>query len=263
MRLRAKTHITLKSPERAALVAMLRPQSGMGQWIVSEAYDVRPLVSPTEYVDVFGNLCQRFTMPPGKLELGVECVVEVPDDIGTAPGAAYTPPEELPVSVLHYLVPSRYCPSDWTVSAAREITAGVAPGYDRVEAIRRWIEQNIEYRRGSSDEHTSGLDTLKLRAGVCRDFAHVGVTLCRSLAIPARMVVGYLHKLAPPMDQHAWFEAFVGGRWYTFDATQKEPRGGRIVLAYGRDAADVAITTPYGPIEVDGMQVSVERLDQA
>jgi transglutaminase-like putative cysteine protease len=123
---------------------------------------------------------------------------------------------------------------------AREIVHGVQPGYAQVEAIRAWIEKNIEYKRGSSDESTSGLDTFKQRAGVCRDFVHVGVTLCRALTIPARMVVGYLHRLQPPMDQHAWFEAFVGGRWYPFDATQKEPRGGRIVLAYGRDAADVA-----------------------
>jgi transglutaminase-like putative cysteine protease len=261
MRLKASTHITLKSPERAALTAILRPQSGAGQWIVSEKYDVQPLVAPIEYVDVFGNLCQRFVMPKGKLDLDVECVVECPDTIATAPDAPYTPPEELPNEVLHYLVPSRYCPSDQMANAAREIAGQARPGYARAESVRAWIADNIEYKRGSSDESTSGLDTFNQRAGVCRDFAHVGISLCRSLLIPARMVVGYLHKLAPPMDQHAWFEAFVGGRWYTFDATQKEPRGGRIVIAYGRDAADVAITTPFGPIEVEGMQVRVERLD--
>jgi transglutaminase-like putative cysteine protease len=262
MRLKANTQIILKSPERGALLAILRPQSGAGQWIVSETYDVKPLVAPVEYVDVFGNLCQRFVMPKGKLELNVECVVETPDTIATAPDAPYTAPEELPNEVLHFLAASRYCPSDMMVSQAKEIAGNVRPGYAQVEAIRSWIEKNIEYKRGTSDEHTSGLDTYKLRAGVCRDFAHVGVTLCRALTIPARMVVGYLHKLQPPMDQHAWFEAFVGGRWYTFDATQKEPRGGRIVIAYGRDAADVAITTPFGPIEVDDMTVTVERVDQ-
>jgi transglutaminase-like putative cysteine protease len=261
MRLKATTQITLKSPERAALTAILRPQSGAGQWIISESYDVRPLVAPVEYVDAFGNLVQRFVMPKGKLELNVECVVECPDMIATAPDAPYTPPEDLPDEVLAFLVPSRYCPSDQMVAQAREIAGNARPGYARAEAIRAWIEKNIEYKRGTSDESTSGLDTFNLRAGVCRDFAHVGIALCRSLLIPARMVVGYLHKLAPPMDQHAWFEAFVGGRWYTFDATQKEPRGGRIVIAYGRDAADVAITTPFGPIEVDGMQVQVGRID--
>jgi transglutaminase-like putative cysteine protease len=262
MRLKANTHITLKSERRAAFTAILRPQSGAGQWIVSEAYDVSPLLSPLEYVDAFGNLVQRFGMPKGQLDLKVEHVVECPDTIATAPEAPYTPPEELPSEVLQFLVPSRYCPSDMTGAAANEIAGRARPGYAQAEAVRAWIEKNIEYKRGTSDESTSGLDTFNLRAGVCRDFAHVGVMLCRSLLIPARMVVGYLHKLAPPMDQHAWFEAFVGGRWYTFDATQKEPRGGRIVIAYGRDAADVAITTPFGPIEVGGMKVTVERLDQ-
>ena len=262
MKLKAKTHITLKSPERAALVALLRPQSGAGQWIRSETYDVTPLVSPTEYVDVFGNLCQRFVMPEGQLDIDIECVVECPDNIATAPEAPATPFEELPNEVLQYLLSSRYCPADQMKEQAQAIAGQVRPGYARVEAIRAWIQENIEYKRGTSDESTSGLDTYQLRAGVCRDFAHVGISLCRALLIPARMVVGYLHKLAPPMDHHAWFEAFVGGRWYTFDATQKEPRGGRIVIAYGRDAADVAITTPFGPIEVQAMKVEVERMDE-
>ena len=134
------------------------------------------------------------------------------------------------------------------------------PGYAAVEAIQTWIHENIEYRRGSSNGSTTAIDTLRDRAGVCRDFAHVGIALCRSLTIPARMVVGYLYGLEP-MDLHAWFEAFVGGRWYTFDATQSEPRGGRIVIAYGRDAADVALTTPFGPIESEGLKVSVARED--
>ena len=109
-----------------------------------------------------------------------------------------------------------------------------------------------------SSATTDAIDTLEHGAGVCRDFAHVGISLCRSLTIPARIVVGYLYQLHP-MDLHAWFEAFVGGRWYTFDATQGEPRGGRIVLAYGRDAADVAFISDYGnaPLEVSHMRVEV------
>jgi len=260
MRLRAQTHIALESPERAAFIAMLRPSSGAGQWIISESYDVKPLIRAIEYVDVFGNLCQRLVMPKGKLDLKVDCVVECADEIGVAPEAPYTAPEELPDSALQYLVPSRYCPSDQMEKQAREITSAAQPGYAQVEAIRAWIQQNIEYKRGTSDESTSGLDTFNKRAGVCRDFAHVGISLCRAMTIPSRMVVGYFHRLQPPMDQHAWFEAFVGGRWYTFDATQKEPLGGRIVLAYGRDAADVAITTPFGPIEVKDMKVHVEKV---
>src|SRR5262245_57634639 len=158
MRLRAKTHIRLKSPERAALLAILRPQSGAGQWIVSESYDLQPLDSPpVEYVDSFGNLCQRLVMPKGSLDIDVAAIVDTPDQIATAPEAPYTPPEALPNEVLQYLVASRYCPSDQMTKEARDIAASARPGYARAEAVRAWIEQNIEYRRGTSDESTSGL----------------------------------------------------------------------------------------------------------
>ena len=138
------------------------------------------------------------------------------------------------------------------------------PGYAQAEKIRAWIHQHLAYRYGVSSATTDALDTLAHGAGVCRDFAHVGIALCRSLQIPARMVVGYLHGLEP-MDLHAWFEAFVGGRWYTFDATQATPRGGRIVLAYGHDAADVAFISDYGAqaLQVDEMRVKVAALDEA
>jgi len=258
MRLRAHTKISLESSERAAFIAMLRPRSGLGQWIVSETYDLQPLVSAVEYVDCFGNLCQRLVMGAGKLQVNVETRVECAERIDTAPQAAFTAPEELPDAALQFLLPSRYCPADCMENQAREIVGRGKPGYAGVEAIRSWIHEHVEYRMGASNASTTALDTYEQRAGVCRDFAHVGISLCRSLMIPARMVVGYLHALEP-MDLHAWFEAFVGGRWYTFDATQPEPRGGRIVVAYGRDAADVAITTSFGPIAVKSMTVSVER----
>jgi len=158
---------------------------------------------------------------------------------------------------LQYLLPSRYCPSDKLESRAREIAAGVSPGYGQVEAIRAWIRERIEYRYGSSDASTDAAATLDSGAGVCRDFAHVGIALTRAMRIPARMVVGYLLGL-DPMDLHAWFEAYVGDRWYTFDATQDEPRGGRVVLAYGRDAADVAFISNYGPLVTVAMKVWVE-----
>jgi transglutaminase-like putative cysteine protease len=156
------------------------------------------------------------------------------------------------------MLPSRYCPSDKMFKDAQKVVGDAKPGYDQVEAIRSFIHRSIEYRYGASDGSTSALETLRDKAGVCRDFAHLGISFCRALRIPARMVVGFLYKL-DPMDMHAWFEAFVGGRWYTFDATQPEPRGGRITVAYGRDAADVALFTEYGPIEVKKMQVTVSK----
>jgi transglutaminase-like putative cysteine protease len=151
---------------------------------------------------------------------------------------------------------SRYCQSDLLGDLANQIVAGIEPAYDQVEAIRQWIYTHIEYRYDTSNASTSALETEKMRTGVCRDFVHLGLALCRSLTIPARMVVGYLYQLEP-MDMHAWFEAFVGDRWYTFDPTQPQPRGNRIAIAYGRDAADVALATQFGLVNLTEMAVWV------
>jgi transglutaminase-like putative cysteine protease len=260
MLLHVQTFLTVECPHACPVVAMLRPRSGAAQWVVSERYDIQPWARPREYEDPYGNVCQRFTVPPGRTSFNVQADVEVDPELAVAPDAPYTPIDLLPDDVLVYLLQSRYCPSDKLETQAREIVAGVAPGYAQVDAIRRWIYDNHEYRYGVSDENSDAIDTMRDKAGVCRDFAHIGVALCRSLRIPARMVVGYLYQL-DPMDLHAWFEAFVGGRWYTFDATQTAPRGGRVVLAFGRDAADVAFLSNYADMQVVDMQVSVTLPD--
>jgi transglutaminase-like putative cysteine protease len=263
MKLKATCRLTVNSVGDCPIVAMLRPRSGQAQWIVSDRYELDPWVPTTEYVDSYGNLCQRLVLPAGEMKIAVEVVMEVEDQIAVQPDAPHTPVAELPDDVLHYLLQSRYCPSDKMFEKAREIVGETQPGYAQAEKIRSWINENLAYKYGVSEATTDAMDTLGHGAGVCRDFAHVGIALCRSLQIPARMVVGYLHEL-DPMDLHAWFEAFVGGRWYTFDATQKEPRGGRIVLAYGRDAADVAFISDYGaqPLEVREMKVDVSAVTE-
>jgi transglutaminase-like putative cysteine protease len=258
MRLKAGCELSLSAPESVHLIAMLRPRSGEAQWIASEVYDFVPRVPATEYVDSFGNLCQRLTVPAGKLCLRTEAVVETSETIRVERGAPPTEPAALPEHTLQYLLPSRYCPSDRLLERAAKIVEGVAPGYDQADAIRQWIHDHIEYRYGVSDGSTSALETLEAKAGVCRDFSHIGLSMCRALRIPARMVVGYLYRL-DPMDLHAWFEAFFNNRWYTFDATQEEPRGGRIAIAYGRDAADVALITELGDLKTDQMKVWVEQ----
>lgn len=240
------------------MVAMLRPRSGAAQWVMSERYELDPFVKAVEYVDTFGNLCQRFTAPAGKFRILTEVVIEVNDAITVAHGTSPTPCDLLPDYALQFLLPSRYCPSDAMVKLAKDVTHAKAPGYDQAEAIRAWIQANIEYRYGVSTASTSAADTIVDKAGVCRDFAHIGISLCRALLIPARMAVGYLHEL-DPMDLHAWFEAFLDGRWYTFDATQKEPKGGRITIAYGRDAADVALVTEFGSLTTDSTRVWVDK----
>lgn len=259
MRLLGKVSIEFSCEDDCPVVAMLRPRSGQAQWVVSERYNLKPWVPATEYVDGFGNLCQRFVVPRGAASISVESEVEVAEQLAVDPDAPRTPVHELPNETLVYLLQSRYCPSDKMADRAHKIVGNAAQGYSQVEKIRRWIHDHHEYRYGVSNESSDALDTMQAKAGVCRDFAHVGAALCRSLLIPARVVVGYLHEL-DPMDLHAWFEAYVGGCWYTFDATQTEPRGGRIVVAYGRDVADVAFLSNYGPMEISAMQVSVKAL---
>ena len=259
MRLHTRNRIALSCEEACPVVALLRPRSGATQWVVREQYGIEPWLPATEYVDAFGNLCQRFTLPAGASVLHVEHEVEVADQIDVDRGAPQVPPAQLPDDVLQYLLQSRYCPSDKMSERAKEIVQGSPPGYPQAERIAAWVRENIDYRYGVSEASTCALDTLECRAGVCRDFAHVGMALSRSLMMPARIVVGYLHEL-DPMDMHAWYEVFLGGRWFAFDATQEMPRGGRVVVARGRDAADVAFLSEYGPLEITQMDVSVTRL---
>lgn len=258
MRLHAGCEITFDVAELTPFVLMLRPRSGYGQWVTREQYLLSQNVPVMEYVDSYGNLCQRLTAPVGSFAVTANATVETPDTIDVHPGAPFTPVQDLPDNVLQFLLPSRYCESDLLSDLANKIVTDAAPGYDQAEAIRGWIHTNVEYRYGTSNASTSARDTASQRMGVCRDFAHLGMALCRSLSIPARMVVGYLNELKP-MDLHAWFEAFVAGRWYTFDATQDRPRGGRIATAYGRDAADVALATQFGPATITEMRVWVNE----
>ena len=257
MQLNAGCELLFEAQGPTPLVLMLRPRSGAGQWIMREEYQITPAVYVTEFSDMYGNLCQRVVAPQGPFSIHFSATVQTTDAIDVAPGAPYTPVEDLPDDVLHYTLPSRYCQSDQLGNLASQITEIAEPGYDQAEAIRCWIFENVRYEYGTSDASTSAVDTAKTRVGVCRDFTHLGISLCRALNIPARMVVGYLYQL-DPMDLHAWFEAYVDGRWYTFDATQQQPRGNRITVAYGRDAADVAFTTQFGPMTLNEMKVWVD-----
>lgn len=257
MQLNAGCELTFDAKTPTPLVLMLRPRSGAGQWIIREEYQITPAVNVTEFTDMYGNLCQRVVAPEGPFSIHFSATVQTADLIDVSPGAPYTPVEDLPDDVLHYTLPSRYCQSDQLGDLATQITHDIEPGYDQAEAIRKWIHENVKYEYGTSDASTSAVDTAKNHIGVCRDFTHLGISLCRALNIPARMVVGYLHQL-DPMDLHAWFEAYVDGRWFTFDATQEKPRGNRITVAYGRDAADVAFTTQFGSMNLNDMKVWVD-----
>jgi transglutaminase-like putative cysteine protease len=256
MKLDVASSIGFEAPWPIPVVLILSPRSGDAQHVISEQLLVDPFVPWHEYVDGHGNRCHRLTVPTGRTTVTVRATVDTPDAIDVDPTAPRSEGDGIPDWVLEFCLPSRYCPSDLLREPADGIVAGVLPGYPQVEAIRSWIERNVRYEYNTSSASTSAMDTLRVRTGVCRDFAHLGIALCRAIDIPARMVVGYLHDLHP-MDQHAWFEAFVGGRWYTFDATQPAPRGNRVATAYGRDAADVAFVTQFGPVELTDMWVMV------
>lgn len=260
MRLHAGCKFSFETNAPTAATFMLRPRGSEGQWIVSEEYITEPCIPITEYIDNYGNLCQRLVVPEGQFSLYTSVITETADVNEVALEAPFIPVESLPSDVLHYLLPSRYCQSDVMASLAWEIMEGAALGYAQVEAIRSWIFNHVKYCYGTSNTATSAADTAQTRTGVCRDFAHLGIALCRSFNIPARMVVGYLYDLKP-MDLHAWFEAYVGDQWYAFDATQTKTSGNRIAIAYGRDAADVAFLTQFGILNLLKMEVWVN--DQA
>lgn len=244
------------------MVLMLRPRSGAHQWIASEDYRITPVTPVVEFTDKFGNLCQRLIAPPGPFHLHSSADVLLPDAVPRIRNAAFIEVQNLPDAVLEFLLPSRYCEADRMTGLAHEIVGMTEPGYPQVAAISRWIRATIRYEPGSSNTPISALEVLDKRTGVCRDLAHVGIALCRSLCIPARLVVGYLHGLEP-MDVHAWFEVYVGDRWHAFDSTQSRLRGGRIAIAYGRDATDVAIYNQYGPLLLpNSIDVVVERLQR-
>lgn len=243
-------------------ILMLRPRSGEEQWLALDEFKIKPNVRVVEFTDDFGNLCQQLTAPVGKFSIQTKADVKTSQWVDEALGAYFVEIHNLPHNVLSYLLPSRYCESDRFSDLASRITVNQLPGYNQVAAIETWLINNISYIPGSSDYPISAIEVNNRQSGVCRDLAHLGIALCRSLSIPARMVVGYLYNLQP-MDMHAWFEAYVGDRWYTFDATQIGPKGGYVAIGYGHDAANVAVFNQFGPsVNLLLQTVSVELIQE-
>jgi len=223
------------------------------QKIVSEQLQICG-IEPQAFTDSSGlNRLVRFTAFSGEIELCYRAVVEV--DM-PAPNRAAREYEiaELPSDVLHYLLPSRYCESDLMSAMARRTFGDWPRGWVRVQAICDWIHQHIAYEIGASQPTTTARDVLANRAGVCRDFAHLGITLCRALNIPARFVFGHVEFPDPPPDFHALFEAYVGGQWMLFDPTKMVDLGKIVRIGTGVDATDVAFATLYGEVQMTYMK---------
>jgi transglutaminase-like putative cysteine protease len=225
-----------------------------------------PPIDATEYRDGFGNTCTRILAPAGRLSMAAHVLVQDP---GTpdlvVPGAAQHPVQELPDEVLVYLLGSRYCDTDKLSDVAWSLFGGTEPGWPRVQAICDYVHDRLAFGYEHADPTRTAWGGHADRRGVCRDFAHLAVTLCRCMNIPARYCTGYLGDIGvppadAPMDFSAWFEAYLGGRWYTFDARHNVPRIGRILMARGRDATDVAIATTFGPCTLSGFRVITEEV---
>lgn len=260
MWLKASSFLDFNIPVPTPFLLMLRPRSGWQQWIAREEYVLSPSVPAVEFTDLFGNLCQRLVAPAGYFSVRTSVDIETADVSETAFGAPFVEVQHLPDETLPFLYPSRYCESDRFTAMAASITRDQTSGYDQCQAIVDYIHSSIRYTPGLGQQIISAAELNTLGSGVCRDMAHLGIACCRALSIPARMVVGYLEGLEP-MDLHAWFEAYVGNRWYTFDPTQVDLKGGRVAIAFGRDAADVAIYTQFGtPVELLNMNIKVKRM---
>ena len=230
---------------------------GMDQVVLSESLDITPGLPVHVYEDP--TVHHRFTRvhaDSGLLDVHYRARVRrLPDPAD--PAWPEVPIAELPDELMHNLMPTRYCESDHLSRAAQRLFGALPPGLTRVQAVADWIHDNVEYRLGSTLPTTTARDVFVQRAGVCRDFAHLGVTFCRALNIPARLVVGYACFTEPPPDFHAVFEAYVGGHWVMLDATRMSPVDDLVRIAVGRDAKDVAFATIFGPATMLSMAPDV------
>jgi transglutaminase-like putative cysteine protease len=246
-------------------IAQVFPRRDGPHRIVEERTVLRPSGALVEYLDSFGNRCGRLIMPQGRVSLLYDALVEVtgePDEV--RPEARQAPVEELPDDTILYLLPSRYCPSDQLVSVAWDLFGASAPGWARVQAICDWVHTHVTFMHGSVGL-ADAVEVYLQRRGVCRDFAHLAVAFCRALNIPARYGFGYMGDIGvpladSPMDFHAWFEVYLGGRWYTLDCRNNTPRIGRIFIGKGRDAVDVAMLTTFGAARLETMRVWADEV---
>ncbi|MEP6792145.1 MAG: transglutaminase family protein, partial [Ramlibacter sp.] len=222
---------------------------------VSSGVTVRTFTDPGS-----GNRFFRFDASPGPLLVNYAAEVEVFAE-HVDEHLPETPVSDVPDEIFHYLMPSRYCESDVLGPQAQQLFGGLAPGIGRVRAVVKWIHENIKYQPGSSTSVTTANEVFQQRAGVCRDFAHLGIALCRAINIPARLVVGYVWFDEPPQDFHAIFEAWIGGRWVLFDATGMAPVDRVVRIGTGRDAKDVAFSTIFGAVAMTRMEITVLEHD--
>jgi transglutaminase-like putative cysteine protease len=267
MKIRAGFEIAYDCPQPTPLVLMLSVHpSRMPDLLTPHEIRFAPDVAGSSYRDGFDNVCTRVVAPPGRFVMSAEFAVRdsgLPDEV--APDAEQMPVEQLPDELLVYLLGSRYCDTDLLSDTAWKLFGPGPTGWARVQAICDHVHERLTFDYQKARPTRTASEGFSEEAGVCRDYAHLAITFCRCMNIPARYCTGYLGDIGvppdpAPMDFSAWFEAYLGGRWYTFDARHNEPRIGRILMARGRDATDVALSTAFGLTTLAGFTVITEQL---
>ena len=267
MKIRAGYEISYDCAQPTPMIAMLSVHPSRVQDLVtSDLLCLDPATPASSYCDSFGNICHVIHAPKGRLTLSTEFQIRddgQPDVV--ALDAEQHALEKLPVETLVYLLGSRYCETDRFTNFAWSKFGNVQKGWPLVQAICDYVNGHLTFGYQHANPTKTAWDAHVERRGVCRDFAHLAITLCRCMNVPARYCTGYLGDIGvppdpDPMDFSAWFEVYVGGRWYTFDARHNTPRAGRILMARGRDATDVAIVTSFGPCSLASFKVITSEM---
>ncbi len=249
----------LETPQPVSAVMQVAPSDDRAA-LRAERWDTAGGEHHT-YVDLVGNRCERLTIPAGASQVVYEADVSLASPADRiAPGTPETPIEAMPDEYIGFLMPSRFCLPDELGHEAWERFGGLEPGWERVQAIVDFVHNHLEWVAGASNPWTTALDAHRAGQGVCRDFAHLAISFCRALNIPARYVCGYIPEIdvpppVEPMDFAAWFEVWLDGAWHTFDARNNRRRVGRVVVGRGRDAVDVAVLTSFGAVTLTTFEV--------
>jgi transglutaminase-like putative cysteine protease len=267
MRIRIGYELIFTLPAPTAMLVMLsvRPER-TGDLEKPEYLQVEPAVPVNLFIDSFGNRCGRFVAPAGRVRFSYDNICRdsgVQEDHGF--GAIQHNINQLPPEVLPFLLSSRYCEVDRMVNLAWQMFGQIPEGWQRVQAVCNWVHQNIEFGYAYARPTKTAWDVYMERKGVCRDFMHLSITFLRAMNIPCRYATGYLGDIGVPavplpMDFSAWFEVYLGNRWWTLDARHNTPRIGRILMGQGRDAVDVALTTSFGPHTLESFKVVTEEV---
>jgi transglutaminase-like putative cysteine protease len=266
MRLKVGCEFAYSAEVATHAVIQVEPRLDGAVRALDERWVTVPQIGTSRYLDVYGNSCRRATISVGVSSLRYDALLEVPDDPDPERvDAAELPPDLLPDDVLVYTLPSRFCPTSDLADDAWSLFGSSPPGWGRVQEICDWVHSEVKFGYLDTSPLATAVDVFNSRAGVCRDFAHLAVTFCRALNIPARYVFGYLPDIGvpagpDPMDFCAWMEVFLEGAWWTFDPRNNRRRVGRALIGRGRDAVDVAMITSFGGPELTSMTVWADEV---